>query len=99
MELNIQLFGGRGATSGNKINFNSIKVGDKFQQTINGTTYNIEVTRKNTNNYTIQAMSMIENGKETRLFGLNWITTLVEKRTQSTPRGYVSIEEIRKRKK
>ena len=100
MRLDIQMFGGRGASSSNdKINFNNIKVGDKLQQTIDGTTFNIEVTRKNANNYTVQAMSMIENGKETQLFGPNWITTLVEKRTKNTPKGYISLNEIKRRRR
>lgn len=81
MKLNIHQFGGRGASSSNKrtttISFGQIAVGNKFQyKTKDNTTYNFEVTRKNKNDYTVQAMSKIKNGKTQALFGPSNITTL-----------------------
>lgn len=83
----------------NNVNYSKIQVGDTFQQKINNATYNIEVTKKNKDNYTIQATSMVENGKKTNLFGPTWISTLVEKKDKNTPRGYVDIEQIQNYKK
>lgn len=95
MRLEIQKFGGRGASSSNKINFNQLKVGDTFQYTRNNTTFNVEITRKNASDYTVQAMNYIENGKQVNLFGSTWITNLVNKGNKNTPRGYIKLNETK----
>jgi len=93
MKLNIQLFGGRGASSNSsKISFSELEVGDTFQYKNNGSTFNVEITRKNKNDYTVQAKSYIENGKTINLFGSTWITNLVEKETKNTPKSYIKLK-------
>ena len=88
--------GGKRNSTISKISFNEIKVGDTFQQKgRNNTIYNLEVTRKNENSYTVQVKDYIENGKKTSVFGPTWITTLVDKKTRNTPNGYISISETK----
>ena len=79
--------------------FSEVKVGDTFEQEINGNTYKIEVTSRNGNDVTVQAKSVIANGKETSLFGSIWISKLVEKRTPTTPKGHISMSETKNWKK
>lgn len=59
--------------------WNNIKVGDTFRYRSNvGAVYDFEVTRKNENDYTVQARTMTKNGKSVGLFGSANITTLVK---------------------
>jgi hypothetical protein len=59
--------------------WNNIKVGDTFRyRGKDGAVYDFEVTRKNENDYTVQARTMTKNGKSIGLFGPAHITTLVK---------------------
>ena len=59
--------------------WNNIKVGDTFRyRGSDGAVYDFEVTRKNQDDYTVQAFYMFKDGKTTGLFGPVHVTTLVK---------------------
>lgn len=59
--------------------WNNIKVGDTFRyKGSDGAVYDFEVTRKNQDDYTVQACFMTKDGKTVDLFGPVHVTTLVK---------------------
>ena len=59
--------------------WNNIKVGDTFRyKGSDGAVYDFEVTRKNQDDYTVQACFMTKNGNRVGLFGPVHVTTLVK---------------------
>ena len=73
------------------MDWDNIKVGDTFRyRGSDGAVYDFEVTRKNQDNYTVQACYMTKDGNKVGLFGPAHVTTLVK---NNAPYGGVRLKQ------